>query len=98
MLTKIPNQDGGFIMRAGMAVLLMALLSVAGACNRSEEKARAELAVMSVPYTAPSFIESARTGNTAAVALFVDSGMDTEVKTPEGQTPLLAASLANQAE
>jgi hypothetical protein len=78
---------------------LLPLLIVIGGCgNRAADRARVQLAQLNVPYTESSFIDGAREGNAGVVELFLDAGMDTEVKTREGQTPLMAAALADRIE
>ncbi|HZN08058.1 MAG TPA: hypothetical protein VFB65_14785, partial [Pyrinomonadaceae bacterium] len=73
--------------------IALSLLVVLAACGRSQDAARAELARMNVAFTDRAFVESAREGNAAAVALFIDGGMDPNTKNTAGQSPLEAAVL-----
>src|SRR5262245_45300011 len=78
------------------ALSLMLVAVLAGCANN--QKAREELTRLNVEYSDTNFIENARQGNAEVVKHFLDAGMDTEVKTKEGQTALMAAALANQIE
>jgi ankyrin repeat protein len=79
------------------ALLLFLIFSFTG-CGKSANAARLELAQMNIPYTEMNFIESARLGNSTAVGLFIDSGMNLEARDGAGQTALMTATLANQPE
>src|SRR5918993_903032 len=76
-------------------ILLLTFAIALSACGKSE-KAQQELARLGIDYTETSFIENARDGNADAVKLFLDSGMNTEVKTKDGQTALMVAALGNK--
>src|SRR5262245_40830140 len=78
-------------------LLLLSILGFAG-CGKSTQAARMELAQMNIPYTEMNFIETARQGNSTAVSLFIDAGMDLEAHDRVGQTALMTATLANQLE
>jgi len=67
-------------------------------CAKSGDAARMQLAQMNIPFTEMDLIENARQGNSAAVALFIDAGMNLEARDRVGQTPLMAATLGNQLE
>ena len=75
---------------------MLALIVLLTGCGKGKDQARLYLAQLNVPFTEQAFIENARQGNTAAVELFLKAGMDSEIKTTEGQTPMLAATLANK--
>src|SRR5688572_30504831 len=81
-------------MHRSLIILLILPIAFTG-CNKSE-KAQQELARSNINYTESDFIENARQGNVDAVKLFLDAGMNTEVKTRDGQTPLMVAALGNQ--
>lgn len=70
----------------GRLILLLIITTALTGCGKSE-KAIQELARLNVDYSESSFIESSRQGNAEAVKLFLDAGMNTEVKTRDGQTP-----------
>ena len=74
-----------------LLLLLTIAITLAG-CGNSD-KARQELAQLNLEYSESTFIESARDGNADAVKLFLEGGMDPDVKTREGQTPLMVAAL-----
>src|SRR5687768_9037311 len=76
-------------------LLLLTFVIVLPGCG-SSDKARQELARLNVDYNETNFIENAREGNAEVVKHFLDAGMDTEVKTKDGQTALMVAALANQ--
>ena len=78
-------------------LILLALIGLLTACGKNE-KALQDLARMNVEYTDLNFVESARNGNADAVKLFLEAGMNTEVKTRDGQTPLMVAALGNHVE
>lgn len=94
-LAKIPSCIMRRTMRRGL--LLLTFVIALSACSKQEE-AQAELARQGIDYNETKFIESARDGNAEAVKLFLDGGMNTEVKTRDGQTPLMVAALANKAD
>jgi len=78
-------------------LILLTLIGVLTGCGKSE-KALQELARSNVEYTETNFIDSARNGNSDAVKLFLEAGMNTEVKTRDGQTAQKAGSLSNAAQ
>ena len=65
-------------------LILLTLLGVFTACGRSE-KALQELGRMNVEYTETNFLANARDGNTVAVKLFLEAGMNTGVKRVRGK-------------
>jgi ankyrin repeat protein len=77
-------------------ILVLAIFSTG--CRKSSDAARLELAQMNIPFTEAAFIDTARQGNTSALALFLDAGMSTETKTYDGQPALSVAALSNQAD
>ncbi|HEU4387972.1 MAG TPA: ankyrin repeat domain-containing protein [Blastocatellia bacterium] len=84
--------------RAPILILLPYLILSFTGCGRSSDSARFELAQMNIPYTETDFIESARQGNSTAVGLFIDAGINLEARDRVGQTALMSATLANQLE
>lgn len=62
------------------------------ACGKSPEDARKELGQMNIEYSEASFIKCAERGDSLAVKLFLDSGMDPNIKNLSGMTPLLIAA------
>jgi len=85
-------------MRRTMRRRLLFLLTFAivlSACSK-REAAQQELARQGISFNERDFIENARGGNAGAVKLFLEAGMDSEVKTRDSQTALMVAALANQ--
>jgi hypothetical protein len=80
-----------------LPLLLFLIVGLAG-CGKSAADARIQLAQMNIPFTEVDFIENARQGNSQAVSLFIDAGMNLEARDRVGQTPLMTATLANQLE
>lgn len=78
------------------AVLVMALAPVA--CTSSQEKARARLGAMNIPYSDDSFVDRAAAGDKLVVRDFLASGMKPDVTSKEGKTPLVAAAEAGRVE
>src|SRR5262245_53044650 len=84
--------------RAQILPLLLLLIFSFTGCGKSASAARQELAQMNIPFTEMDFIENARQGNSTAVGLFIDAGMNLEARDSVGQTALMTATLANQPE
>lgn len=61
-------------------------------CTKSPAAARKELTRMHVQYTPGQFLDSAKDGNNKTVTLFLDAGMDPNVKNADGQTALMLAA------
>jgi ankyrin repeat protein len=80
-----------------LTFLLFLILSFTG-CGKSADTARLELARLNTPFTEKEFLESARQGDSTAVGLFIDAGMNLEAKDGVGQTALMTATLADQLE
>jgi len=59
--------------------------------GETPERARAELAGLSVPYTPQAFVERTRKGDVQAVKLFVAAGMDPNAKDDDNNTALMNA-------
>src|ERR1700752_2118451 len=76
-------------------LLLLTFVIVLAGCGRANQ-ARQELVRLNVDYTESSFIENARQGNADVVKHFLEAGMNTEVKTKDGQTALMVAALENK--
>lgn len=71
------------------SLALIALCAVAGAgCSDP----RVSLGTLNVPYTAEAFVAQAAEGDTAAVKLFIKSGMSPDSRGTDQSTPLIAAS------
>jgi ankyrin repeat protein len=95
---RLQKQTGVTMPRNQISPLIFALAVSFAGCGRAAEAARVELAQMNVPYTETAYIESARQGDTATLTLFLKAGMSPEAKTYDGQSALLVATLANQAD
>lgn len=79
------------IILLGAAALLTASLLVAG-CTSKEDKARDDLAKLSLSYTPDSFVQAAANNDQRALQLFVDAGMTPDAKDAEDETALMVAS------
>jgi len=60
--------------------------------------ARAELAGISLPYTAEAMVESAKNGDIVAVELFLAAGMNLNAKNAKGDTALMLAAKGGHAD
>jgi ankyrin repeat protein len=78
------------------SILVLAIFSTG--CRKSADDARLKLAQMNMPFTEAAFIDTARQGDTSALALFLDAGMSAQTKTYDGQPALSVAALSNQAD
>ena len=85
------------MLRVSILPLLLLILCFTG-CGKGAETARLQLAQMNIPFTEMDFLASARQGNSAAVGLFIDAGVDMDARDGVGQTALMTATLANQLE
>jgi ankyrin repeat protein len=82
--------------RSGPTLLLLILSIAVAGCGKARDKARLDLAQMNISYTDSAFIDNAKEGNSEVVKLFLEAGMDIEVKTTGGQTALMIAALTNK--
>jgi ankyrin repeat protein len=72
-------------------ILFISSVSFIG-CTKSPETARKDLSTLNVAYTPEQFMNSAKAGNTKVVELFLQAGMDVNVKNGDGQTALMLAA------
>lgn len=79
-------------------VVLLGLMVLAAACGQKQEAARKELQQMRVPYNEATFVDRAGKGDLKVVKLFLQAGMNVNVKNSEGATPLIAAVEGGHAE
>jgi ankyrin repeat protein len=84
------------MIRAQILPLLLFLIFSFTGCGKNDDAARLELAQMNISYTEMDFIETARQGNSTAVGLFIDAGINLEARDSVGQTALMTATLADQ--
>jgi len=75
----------------GTTALLATSLLVAG-CASKEDKARDDLAKLSLSYTPDSFVQAAANNDQKALQLFVDAGMIPDTKDAEDETALMIAA------
>jgi ankyrin repeat protein len=61
-------------------------------CGQSKEQAIRELEKLNVRFTPDDFVRSAENGDTKAVQLLIDAGIDCNVQSSAGLTALMAAS------
>ncbi|MGH9822900.1 MAG: ankyrin repeat domain-containing protein [Blastocatellia bacterium] len=59
-------------------------------------QARHELERRGIEYSGKAFVENAGNGNTTVIALFIDAGMNINVKGDSGQTALIAAASSGE--
>jgi ankyrin repeat protein len=78
-------------------VLYLMQILVAG-CNKGPDTARKELSSLNVQYTPEQFFNNAKNGDTRVVKLFIEAGMDPNVKNADGQTALMFASYSGHTE
>ncbi len=72
-------------------ILFISSVSFVG-CTKNPESARKDLSTLNVVYTPDQFLNSAKDGNTKVVELFLQAGMDVNVKNGDGQTALMLAA------
>ncbi len=78
--------------------LLLSLSLVFPSYAKTQKNARNELAQMKIKYTEKDFLFWTQAGRTDAVKLFLDAGMNPNVKDNGGQTALMSASWFGQTE
>ncbi len=61
-------------------------------CGQSKEQAVQELEKLNVKFTPDDFVQSAEKGDTKAIQLFLNAGMDCNVQSVTGVTALMAAA------
>jgi len=88
----------GYMPRARSLSLLLLLICSFIGCGKSANAARQDLVQLNIPYTEKDFLEAARQGNSTAVGLFIDAGINVEARDGAGQTALMTATLTNQLE
>src|SRR5215813_5251733 len=74
------------------SAVLLALALAPVACSSSQEKARARLASLRIPYTDAAFVERAGAGDMMAVQDFLKAGTGIDAKGRDGKTALIAAT------
>ncbi len=72
-------------------ILFVSSMSLIG-CTKTPETARKDLSRLNVQYTPEQFLNSAKDGNTKVVELFLQAGMNVNVKNDNGQTALMLAA------
>lgn len=70
---------------------MFSLLSING-CADVREKAKSELAKKNIAFDGVSFVKNAELGDVETVKLFLNAGMDPNIKGENGRTPLHAAA------
>src|SRR5208283_1787871 len=86
-----------FIIRKSL-YLLLSLLLVFPSYAKTQKDARNKLAQMKIKYTENDFLFWTQEGRTDAVKLFLDAGMNPNVKDNSGRTALMSASWFGQTE
>src|SRR5262245_4212137 len=85
------------MLRGQLSTFLLVLALISSGCGESSA-ARLELSQLNIPFTEMDFLEAARQGNSTAVSLFIDAGINLEAKDSAGQTALMVSVLTNQSE
>lgn len=75
----------------GASAVLAASLIMAG-CASKEDKARENLAKLSIAYTPDSFVQAAANNDQKALQLFLDAGMTPDTKDANDETALMSAA------
>lgn len=75
--------------------LFLLLISTPTVSAATQEEARTELQKLLIPYSEDSFINYAAMGNERVVNLFLDAGMDPNIKNSLGWTALMFAAYGN---
>ena len=81
-----------FIYHFAVILALLGMQILITGCTKSPDAARKELSGLNIPYTTEQFLNSAKDGNTKAVRLFLQAGMNVNEKNSDGQTALMLAS------
>ena len=80
------------MLRTAVVALVLILSVSARAFAQSPEEAQRELQRLSISYTSEEFITRARQGDEAAVDLFLDAGMNPDIRDKYGRTALVLAT------
>jgi len=78
--------------RTAIVALVLVLSVSSRAFPQSPEEAQKELQRLNIPYTSEEFIRRARQGDEAAVDLFLDAGIDPDIRDKHGRTALVLAT------
>jgi ankyrin repeat protein len=84
--------------RASLVILLCCLFNSCGQRVSNPEEARIKLAQMNITYSEDSFFNKVQEGDVLAVKLFLQAGMDPNLKNKYGLTPLIVAAKAGRLE
>jgi len=76
----------------GASSIILAASIVLAGCASKEEKARDNLAKLSISYTPDSFVQAAASNDQKALQLFVDAGMTPDTKDSKDETALMIAA------
>lgn len=84
------------IFRASLVILLCCLFNSCGQRGSNPEEARIKLTQMNITYSEDSFFNKVQEGDVLAVKLFLQAGMDPNLKNKFGLTPLIVAARAGR--
>ncbi len=73
-------------------VLIIGLQAPIAGCTRTPAEAQKELSGLNVSYTPGQFLDNAKQGNDKIVRLFLQAGIDVNIKNNDGQTALMYAA------
>jgi ankyrin repeat protein len=79
------------LLHLGLVATLVTSLALVG-CASKDEKARESLSKLSLPYTSDSFVNVAGNNDLKALQLYIDAGIDPNVKNNNNETALMVAS------
>lgn len=77
-----------------VSVLLVMPLLVLTACGTAQQRAQKKLEQRGIQFTEQAFVDSASKGDSDAVKLFLDAGMNPNVLNSDGKPALVVATLA----
>jgi len=86
------------IYRASLVILLFCIFTSCGQSGPNAEEARIKLSQMNITYSEDSFFNKVQEGDALAVKLFLQAGMDPNLKNKFGLTPLIVAARAGRLE
>jgi len=82
-----------------LSIFLLIIISIVlTGCGNEQEKARSELGKMNIAYTPESFLDSIQNNDSVVAKLFIQVGMDANLKNQEGDTVLMLAAKTGNTE
>jgi ankyrin repeat protein len=78
-----------------IVAFILSLLVLTPGCEKSSESARRKLAELNIPYTHEAFWKAAENGDTLVVELFIEAGMNPDIKKGMDQSTALMLAASN---